>query len=346
MERRTLGRTGVSVSELCLGTMMLGPWGNRDEDECMRMIHRALDAGINFVDTADVYSEGVSEKIVGRALRGRRDDVVLATKVFGQMGPDPNHHGLSRRWIMHEVEASLRRLGTDHIDLYQVHRPDPDTAIEETLEALTDLIRQGKVRYAGSSTFPGWLLAEAHHAAERAGLARFATEQPPYSIFVRHPEMDVFPVAREHGMGILVWSPLAGGWLTGKYRRGQEEPPGSRAGWARKRGGRVGERFNLSRPGAQRKLDLVEDVLAVADKAGLPPAHLAVAFTLAHPAVTSAIIGPKTPDQLEDLLSAAGIRLDEDTLDAIDAVVEPGTTVDEPDRGWDPPWMAPRARRR
>jgi len=190
------------------------------------------------------------------------------------------------------------------------------------------------------------MLAEAHHAAERRGLVRLATEQPPYSVFVRHPELDVFPSAREHGMGILVWSPLAGGWLTGKYRRGREDPAGTRAAWARKRGGRVGQRFDLSRPGAQRKLDLVEEVLAVADKAGLSPTHLAVAFTLAHPAVTSAIIGPKTPEQLEDLLAGADVRLDEDTLDAIDAVVEPGTTLDDPDRGWDPPWMASPARRR
>ncbi|HEX9891694.1 MAG TPA: aldo/keto reductase [Actinomycetota bacterium] len=345
MERRILGRTGVHVSAYCLGTMMLGPWGNTDQDECIRMIHRALDAGINVVDTADVYGEGATEEIVGRALRGRRDDAILATKVFGQMGPDPNHHGLSRRWIMRAVEDSLRRLGTDHIDLYQVHRPDPDTAIEETLGALTDLIRQGKIRYAGSSTFPGWLLAEAHHEAERHGLARFATEQPPYSIFVRHPELDVFPSAQAHGMGILVWSPLAGGWLTGKYRRGAEEPQGSRAVWARKRGGRVGLRFDLSRSGAQRKLDLVEDVAAVADKAGLSPAHLAVAFTLAHPAVTSTIIGPKTPEQLEDLLAGAGTRLDQDTLDALDELVPPGATLDDADRGWDPPWMRPEARR-
>jgi len=346
MERRILGRTGVHVSAYCLGTMMLGPWGNTDQDECERMIHRALDAGITFVDTADVYGEGVSEEIVGRALRGRRDNVILATKVFGQMGPDPNHHGLSRRWIMRAVEDSLRRLGTDHIDLYQVHRPDPDTHIEETLGALTDLVRQGKIRYAGSSTFPGWLMVEAQWTAERRNLVRFVCEQPPYSLFVRHPEQDVFPVAQRYGMGIIGWSPLAGGWLTGKYRRGQGEPEGSRSSWARTRGGRVAMRFDLSRPGAQRKLDLVEEVAAVADKAGLTPTHLSVAFTLAHPAVTSTIVGPKTPEQLEDLLAAADTRLDRDTLDALDEMVPPGTTLDDADRGWDPPWMDPGARRR
>src|SRR5437899_4313905 len=229
MEYRTLGRTGVQVSAHCLGTMMFGPWGNTDEDECVRMIHSALDSGINLVDTADVYGEGRSEEIVGKALKDRRDEVVLATKVHGQMGPGPNDQGNSRLWIMREVENSLRRLGTDHIDLYQIHRPDPAIDIEETLGALSDLVRQGKVRYIGSSTYPAFHIVEAHWAAERRGLERFACEQPPYSIFVRHIEMDVLPVCLRYGMGVIVWSPLAGGWLSGKYRRGEEVPAASRA---------------------------------------------------------------------------------------------------------------------
>jgi aryl-alcohol dehydrogenase (NADP+) len=346
MEYRVLGRTGVRVSAHCLGTMMLGPWGTADEQECIRLVHAALDAGINFVDTADVYSEGISEEILGRALRGRRDDVVLATKVFGEMGSHPNQRGLSRLWIMREVDNSLRRLGTDHIDLYQVHRPDHHTHIEETLEALTDLVRQGKVRYVGTSTFSGWQLLEAHWASERRGLARFVCEQAPYSILVRHVEQEVFPVTRRYGMGAIVWSPLAGGWLTGKYRRGEEPPAGTRALWARERGGRVGRRFDLSRPGTQRKFDVVDQLGVVAEKAGLSLTHLSMAFTLAHPAVTSTIIGPKTPAQLDDLLAGADVRLDDETLGAIDAVVEPGTMVDQIDRGWDSPWMAPGERRR
>ncbi|HYH28720.1 MAG TPA: aldo/keto reductase, partial [Actinomycetota bacterium] len=330
MQQRVLGRTGVRVSAHCLGTMMLGPWGSEDPDECVRIIHAALDAGINFVDTADVYGEGESERILGRALEGRRDRVVLATKVFGQMGDDPNQRGLSRRWIVRAVEDSLRRLGTDHIDLYQVHRPDPRTDIEETLSAMTDLVRAGKIRYFGTSTFHGWQLLDADMVAERRGLERFATEQPPYSLFVRHTEQDVFPVAQRLGMGILAWSPLAGGWLTGKYRRGQAEPTGSRASWARERGGRVGERFNLDRPGAQRKLDLVEELLQVAKEAGVSLTHLALAFSLEHPAVTSTIIGPKTMAQLEDLLAGADLELEPAILDRIDQVIPPGSTIDDP----------------
>ena len=220
MEYRTLGGTGIRVSTHCLGAMMFGSWGNKDVDDCVRIIHAALDAGINFVDTADVYSTGESEEIVGKALKGRRDDVVLATKVHGGMGPGVNEKGNSRVWIVREVENSLRRLGTDHIDLYQIHRPEADTDVEETLGALTDLQRQGKIRYFGSSTYPGWQIVEAQWTAERRGLSRFRTEQPPYSIFVRHIEHDVLPVAERYGMGVLVWSPLCRGWLTGRYRRG------------------------------------------------------------------------------------------------------------------------------
>jgi aryl-alcohol dehydrogenase-like predicted oxidoreductase len=326
--------------------MMFGPGGNPDEDECIRIVHRALEAGINFIDTADVYSRGGSEEIVGRAIRGRRDDVVLATKVHGRMGDDPNMRGNSRRWIVREVEESLRRLGTDHIDLYQLHRPDPDTDLEETMEALTDLVRQGKVRSVGTSAFPAWQLVEAHWIAERRGLVRPRCEQSSYSILVRAAELDVFPVALRYGMGIIVYSPLAGGWLTGKYRRGEEPPEGSRMARSKAMGGRFGPRFDESRPEVQQRYEVVEALARVADKAGISLTHLALAFTVAHPAVTSAIIGPRTLEQLEDLLTGADVRLHVEVLDAIDEVVPPGTLLDEADRGWEPPWMAPGARRR
>ena len=221
MELRTLGRTGVKVSPLCLGAMMFGAWGETDHDECIRIIHRALDAGINFIDTADVYSRGESERIVGKALAGgRRDHVVLATKVHGKMGDDPNQFGNTRRWITHEVENSLQRLGTDWIDLYQIHRPEPDTDIDETLGALTDLVRAGKIRSIGSSTFPPSAIVEAQWAAERRNRERFVCEQPPYSMLVRGIEADVLPTCARYGMGVLSWSPLAGGWLSGRYRLG------------------------------------------------------------------------------------------------------------------------------
>jgi aryl-alcohol dehydrogenase-like predicted oxidoreductase len=346
MEYRTLGRTGVKVSAYCLGAMMFGPWGNEDEDQCVRMVHTALDAGINFVDTADVYGEGRSEEIVGKALKGRRDEVVLATKVHGEMGKGPNERGNSRLWISREVESSLRRLGTDHIDLYQIHRLDPDTDLEETLGALTDLVRQGKVRYLGCSTFPAWKIVESHWIAERRGLERFVSEQPPYSIFVRHIELDVLTVCNTWRMGVIVWSPLAGGWLSGKYRRGADAPADSRAVRFRQRGSPVARRFDTSVPENQRKLDLVEDLATVAHKAGISLTQMAMAFTLAHPAVTSAIIGPRTPEQLQGLLEGADTRLGEDTLDAIDDFVAPGTLVFDFDRGWSPPWMERTARRR
>ena len=323
--------------------MMLGGWGNTDVEECVSMIHEALDSGINFIDTADVYGSGQSEEIVGRALKGRRDEVVLATKVHGSMGKGINEQGNSRMWIMREVEASLRRLGTDRIDLYQIHRPDPDTDLEETLGALTDLVHQGKVRYLGCSTYPAWQIVESQWISERKGLERFVCEQPPYSIFVRHIELDVLPVAQTYGMGVIVWSPLCAGWLTGKYRKGQEAPEDSRA--VRFRNRPVAPRYDQTRPGNQRKLDLVEDLIGVADRAGISLSHMALAFTLAHPAVTSAIIGPRTPQQLRELLAGADVRLDADTLEAIDELVPPGTVLEPADRGWEPPWMAPEARR-
>jgi aryl-alcohol dehydrogenase-like predicted oxidoreductase len=346
MEHRVLGRTGVRVSGLCLGAMMFGPTGNDDRDECVAMIHEALDAGINFIDTADVYSRGVSEEIVGRAIRGRRDEVVVATKVHGPMGKGPNRSGNSRRWIHRAIEDSLRRLGTDHVDLYQLHRPDPHTDLQDTLEALDDLVRSGKVRYVGTSAFPAWMLVEAHWIAERRTLARPACEQSSYSVMVRAAERDVFPVARRYGMGVIVYSPLAGGWLTGKYRPGQEAPPGSRMERSARMGGRFGHRFAPARAETARRFEAVDALGPIADKAGVSPTHLSLAFTLAHPAVTSAIIGPRTPEQLRDLVAGADVRLDHDALDAIDQVVTPGTLVDEADRGWDPPWMSPAARRR
>ena len=347
MEYRTLGGTGLKVSTHCLGTMMFGEWGNTDVDDCIGTIRAAIDGGINFVDTADVYSAGESEEIVGKALKGRRDEVILATKVHGEMGPGRNDEGNSRVWIMKEVEHSLRRLGTDHIDLYQIHRPEGDTDVEETLGALTDLQRQGKIRYFGSSTYPGWQMVEAQWVAERRGLSRFRTEQPPYSIFVRQIEHDVLPVAERYGMGVLVWSPLCRGWLTGRYRRDDwDDSPDARATRGPQRAEWMRPMYDQSRPEVQHKLDLVEQLLTIADKAGITLTHMAIAFTLAHPAVTSTIIGPRTREQLDDLLAAADVRLDTATLDAIDELVPPGTLVDEEDRGFDPWWFEPDARRR
>jgi aryl-alcohol dehydrogenase-like predicted oxidoreductase len=345
MEYRILGRTGVKVSAYCLGTMMFGPWGNDDEADCIRMTHRALDAGINFLDTADIYSKGRSEEIVGKAIKSRRDEVVLATKVHLPMSNRPNEQGNSRLWILREVENSLRRLGTDHIDLYQLHRPDPDTDIADTLEALDDLVRAGKVRYVGTSTFPGWMIGEADCVSRARNLVRFACEQPPYSIYARHAEREVFPVTQRLNMGVIVWSPLAGGWLAGRYRSGQDVPADSRATRATAWAERIARRFDMSRPANQRKLELVDELEPIADKAGLSLAHMAIAFTLAHPAVTSTIIGPRTAEQLEDLLDAAETRLDAETLDAIDEVVAPGAWIEDADRGWDEPWLASAARR-
>lgn len=347
MEYRALGASGITVSTHCLGAMMFGAWGNADHDACVRTIHRALDGGINFVDTADVYSAGESETIVGKALKGRRDDVVLASKVHGEMGPGLNQRGNSRVWIARAVEDSLRRLDTDHLDLYQIHRPDRWTDIEETLGALTDLQRAGKIRNFGCSTFPGWQIVESHWVAERRGLSRFRTEQPPYSIFARAIELDVLPVAQRYGMGVLSWSPLGRGWLTGRYRRGSfDRSPDARAARNRARGGAFAAQFDEARPQIQRKLDLVESLAQIADGAGISMTHMALAFTLAHPAITSAIIGPRTEDQLDDLLKGADVRLSGDVLDAIDAVVAPGTNVDDNDRGFAPWWLEPSSLRR
>ena len=341
MKMHNLGSTGVQVSEHCLGAMMFGKWGNPEHDECVRIVHRALDAGVNFIDTADVYSEGESEEIVGKAIAGRRDDVVLATKVHAQMGSDPNMRGNSRRWIQREVENSLRRLGTDWIDLYQVHRPDEAADVDDTLGALSDLVHQGKIRYAGSSTFPAEYIVEAQWVAERRGRERFRCEQPPYSILVREVERSVLPTCERYGMGVIPWSPLAGGYLAGRYRKGAELPPDSRM--AR----RFGSQFEDERQRAvhERRIDVVEELLKVTADAGITITHLAMAFVLEHPAVTSAIIGPRTMEQLDDLLAGVDVRLDADVLDRIDEIVPPGTSISGTDP-WQPRALSARSRRR
>ncbi|MEZ0293297.1 MAG: aldo/keto reductase [Solirubrobacteraceae bacterium] len=338
MDHRTLGRTGVQVSKLCLGTMMFGAWGNTDHDDSIRIIHRALDAGINFVDTADVYSGGESEEIVGKALKGRRDDVVLATKVSVPMDDDPNHRGNSRRWIITEVENSLRRLGTDWIDLYQIHRPDPHTDVDETLGALSDLVAQGKVRSIGSSSFSAGQIVEAQWTARDRRLERFRTEQPPYSLLVRGIELDVLPTAQRHGMGTLTYSPLAGGWLSGGWTADSSPTSPARQ--------RLAARFDMSLPENQRKLDAVGQLAQVADDAGLPLIELAIAFVVNHPAVTSAIIGPRTMEQLDSQLPAAEVVLDAATLDRVDEIVRPGVNLNPADTSYGEQVLAPGLRRR
>jgi aryl-alcohol dehydrogenase-like predicted oxidoreductase len=326
MEHRPLGRTGVQVSKLCLGAMMFGGWGNEDPDGSVRILHAALDAGIDFVDTADVYAQGESETIVGRALAGRRGEVVLATKFYNPMGDGPNRRGGSRRWIALAVEDSLHRLDTDWIDLYQIHRPDPTADIEETLGALSDLVRQGKIRYLGHSTFPASAIVEAQWASRERGLERFVCEQPPYSMLVRHVEADVLPTCARHGLGVISYSPLTGGWLSGRWRRDSGQQSSSRAE-------RLPERFDLTTPANQRKL-------------GLTLVQLALAFVLNHPAITAPIIGPRTMEHLEGQLAAADVVLDQAVLDRIDQIVPPGTTVNPVDGSYANPALEPAARRR
>jgi aryl-alcohol dehydrogenase-like predicted oxidoreductase len=338
VEYRPLGRTGVQVSKLCLGTMMFGAWGNTDHEDSVRIIHAALDAGINFVDTADVYSAGESEEIVGKALNGRRDDVVLATKFFMPMGEDPNRRGGSRRWIIQAVEGSLRRLGTDWIDLYQVHRPDPGTDIDETLGALTDLVQQGKVRYIGSSSYSAGEIVEAQWAARDRRRERFRTEQPPYSLLVRGIELDVLPTAARHGMGILTYSPLAGGWLSGRWDADATPTSPARR--------RLAARFDMSRPENQRKLEATQALAEVAGDAGVSLLELAIAFVVNHPAVTSAIIGPRTMEQLDGQMPAADVALDAAVLDRIDEIVRPGVNINPADTSYGEQVLQPAARRR
>jgi aryl-alcohol dehydrogenase-like predicted oxidoreductase len=338
MELRPLGRTGVQVSKLCLGTMMFGDWGTKDHDESITIIHRALDAGINFVDTADVYSQGESEVIVGKALKGRRDDVVLATKFFMPFDDDPNHRGGSRRWIMTAVENSLRRLGTDHIDLYQMHRYDPAVDLDDTLGALTDLVRAGKVRYIGHTTFPASALVDAQYVARDRGRERFVTEQPTYSMLTRNIENEILPLTQRYGMGVLPYSPLSGGWLSGRYRKDPQAAPAS--------GARPSARFDLSTVGNQRKLDAADELAKLADEAGLTLIQLAIAFVLRHPAITSPIIGPRTMEHLESQMAGADVVLSDDVLDRIDEIVPPGVTLNPVDNGWVNPWLHPALRRR
>jgi aryl-alcohol dehydrogenase-like predicted oxidoreductase len=342
MEHRHLGRTGVSVSKLCLGAMMLGPWGT-DGDEGVRITHAALDAGIDFIDTADVYSAGGSEEIVGRALRGRRDSVVLATKLVFPLGedPDPNRRGGSRRWIVQAVEDSLRRLQTDHIDLYQLHRPTPETDLEETLGALSDLVHQGKIRAYGHSTYPASLIVQAQWVARDRGLIRPHTEQPPYSILNRAVESEILPVCEQHGIGVIPWSPLAGGFLSGRYGKGGDEPwPASPAR------ARLTDIFDPALPGNQAKIRAAQELGRLADEAGLTLIQLAIAFVLNHPAVTAPIIGPRTMEHLESQLAAADVQLPADVLDRIDEIVPPGVTLNVADAGLENPALEPARRRR
>jgi aryl-alcohol dehydrogenase-like predicted oxidoreductase len=322
MRYRTLGRTGIKVSPYALGTLMFATSiGNPNPDDSVRVIHKALDAGVNLIDTADGY--GDSEEIVGKALKGRRDSVVLATKFSRAMGDDPNRQGTSRRWIMTAVEDSLRRLQTDHIDLYQIQRLDPTTDMEETLSALSDLIHSGKVRAIGSSTTPVSDMVEAQWVAERRGLERFRTEQPPYSMLNRAIEREVLPVAERYGMGTLVWGPLAQGLLTGRVRRGEHNDLR-----------RAGLFHHLN---DERRLDAVEALIPLAQEAGLPMTHLAMAFAIAHPGVTSALLGPRTMEQLDDLLAGMEVTLTDDVLDRIDEIVPPGTDVGALDQAYMPP---------
>jgi aryl-alcohol dehydrogenase-like predicted oxidoreductase len=335
-----MGTTGLNVSEMCLGAMMFGTWGNTDHDDSIRIIHAALDAGVNFIDTADVYSSGESEEIVAEAVKGRREEVVLASKCHLQMGKHPNQQGSSRRWIIQACEDSLRRLDTDYIDLYQIHRLDPTTAHDETLGALTDLVRAGKVRYIGSSTYPPSSIVEAQWVAERRGRERFVCEQPPYSILYRGIEYDTLPTCQRHDMGVICWGPLGGGWLSGRWRKGTENMESSRAG-------RIPGRYDLSLPDNRRKLDVVEELSVLADSTGVSLIHLSLAFVLNHPAITSAIIGPRTMEHLESQIGAVDVALSADVLDRIDKIVAPGTNVVDSDSGYRPPSIAnPRLRRR
>ena len=326
MQFRRLGASGIEVSTLALGTMMFGRWGNPDEEACRRMVDDSLAAGVTLFDTADIYDFGTSEEFLGRALAGRRGEVVLATKVGNAMTDDPLERGLTRRWIMQSCEASLRRMGTDYIDLYQMHRPDPDTSIDETLQAFDDLVQAGKVRATGTSTFSRTQLGEARDRAEQLGVTVPTSEQPPYSALVRAVENAVLPWCVQHEVGVLVWAPLNGGWLTGKYQSGSVD--------SASRAAREPDHFDHRDEAVrQHKRTLVDRLAVVADSAGLTLVQLALGFTLAHPAVTAALIGPRTPEQLAPLLAAADVSLSADVLAAIDEIVAPGLTVNPGDNG-------------
>jgi aryl-alcohol dehydrogenase-like predicted oxidoreductase len=340
MQRRILGGTGISVSEYAFGAMMLGAWGNTDHEDGIRMVHAALDGGINFIDTADMYSQGENEQIIGKALKGRRDDVVLATKGHFTMGPDENHGGNSRRWLTRALEDSLRRLDTDYVDLYQIHRPDHTTDIDETLSVLTDFVRSGKVRAVGSSVFPAEQIVEAQWVSEKRGHVRFRTEQPPYSIFNRSIEKAVLPTTQRYGMGVLTWSPLASGWLSGRFDKASDVDltVGRRTLQQHK--------FDPTLPANAVKLDAIAELKKLAAEIGRPLTHLALAFVRAHPGVTSAIIGPRTREQLDDLLAGADLVLGADVLDRIDEIVPPGVDLNPADADYTPPAIGDKTLRR
>ncbi len=338
MQYRTLGRTGVQVSSLVLGAMNFGAIGHTSQDEATAIVDAALEGGINLIDTADMYGGGQSEEMVGKAIAGRRDDIVLATKAYMPMGDERNHRGSSRRWLVTALDDSLRRLGVEHVDLYQIHRWDPGTSDEETLSALTDLQRAGKIRYFGSSTFPAYRVVQAQWAARDSHLSRYVTEQPSYSVLQRGIETDVLPVTEQYGLGVLAWSPLASGWLSGAVREGREITTSRSAS--------APQRFDLTIPSNRARLDAVEQLAKVADEAGLTMIQLALGFVTAHPAVTSAIIGPRTPDHLDSSLAAADTVLTADLLDAIDAIVAPGTDLAAHEKFDTPPALLDAALRR
>jgi aryl-alcohol dehydrogenase-like predicted oxidoreductase len=339
MQYRTLGRTGVQVSVLVLGAMNFGKIGRTTQDDATAIVDAALEAGINLIDTADVYSNGQSEEMVGKAIAGRRDDIVLATKANMPMGDDRNRRGSSRRWLVTELDNSLRRLDVDHVDLYQIHRWDPTTSDEETLSALTDLQRAGKIRYFGSSTFPAYRLVQAQWAARDSHLSRYVTEQPSYSILQRGIETHVLPVTEHYGLGVLVWSPLASGWLSGAVREGRAVTTN--------RSAFMPQRFDTAIASNRARLDAVEQLAKVADQAGLTMIQLALGFVTAHPAVTSAIIGPRTLDHLNSQVAAADTVLSADVLDAIDAIVAPGVDLAAHEKNDTPPALLdPSLRRR
>ncbi|MEU2896337.1 aldo/keto reductase [Streptomyces sp. NPDC001273] len=338
MQYRTLGRTGVQVSSLGLGAMNFGAIGNTTQDEATALVDAALEAGVNLIDTADMYSRGESEEMVGKAIAGRRDDIVLATKATMPMGEERNHKGGSRRWLVTALDDSLRRLGVDHVDLYQMHRWDPTTSDEETLSALTDLQRAGKIRYFGSSTFPAYRIVQAQWAARDLCLGRYVTEQPSYSILQRGIEADVLPVTEAYGLGVLAWSPLASGWLSGAVRKGRDV--------ATHRSTFMPDRFDPAQPANRARLDAVERLAAVADEAGLTMIQLALGFVTAHPGVTSALIGPRTPEHLQSQLAAADTVLSADVLDAIDEIVAPGVDLAAHEKFDTPPALLDASLRR
>lgn len=342
IEQRILGCTGISVSKFALGTMHLGAWGNTDHDESVRLVHQAIDAGINIIDTADMYSGGESEEIVAKALRGRRDEVVLATKGhFPVNYPEvkPNKHGNSRLWITQAVEGSLRRLGTDRIDLYQIHRPDPNTDINETLSVLSDLVRAGKIMAIGSSGFSAEQLVEAQWVAKDRGHINFGTEQSPYSLFVRGIEAHTLPTAQRYNLGILTWSPLNSGWLTGRIRKGEAiESAGFRQ--------MITHKFDLELPGNRLKLEAVEDLIKLSGQVGVSLTHLALSFAANHPAVSSVILGPRTIEQLADQLAAGDLQLGQDILDEIDRIVSPGVDLNPTDTDYQQPALTDSTFRR